>query len=70
MSTKAKNVREQARLEKQREKAVRRGQRQEEKAAHLRQKNGDDPDLAGMKPGPQAPVLSWHSSTMSPKPKK
>jgi hypothetical protein len=70
MSTTAKNLREQARQDKQREKAARRGQRHEEKAAHARQKNGEDPDLADMKPGPQATLLPAPSSTMSHKPTK
>jgi hypothetical protein len=70
MSTTANNLREQARQDKQREKAARRGQRHEDKAAHPRQKTGEDLDLAGMKPGPQATLLPAPSSTMPHKPTK
>ena len=56
-TTHGKRARERAKQDKQREKAARRVQRKEEQAAHPRPKNGEDPDLAGMKPGPQAPLF-------------
>jgi hypothetical protein len=46
MSSTAKNVCEQ---DKQREEGTRRGERNEEKAAHPPQKNGEDPDLVWIK---------------------
>jgi hypothetical protein len=46
MSSTAKNVREQ---DKQREEGTRRGERNEKKAAHPPQKNGEDPDLVWIK---------------------
>ena len=49
MSTTAKNVREQAKQDKQSEEGARRGERNEEKAARSRQKNRKDPDLAWIK---------------------
>jgi hypothetical protein len=52
----AKQAHERDRRAKQQEKEARRVQRKDEKAAHVRPENGPDPDLAGMKPGPQAPL--------------
>ena len=54
--TMAKQTQERDRRAKQREKEARRVQRKGEKAAHVRSDNVADPDLAGMEPGPQAPL--------------
>ncbi|WP_447978328.1 hypothetical protein [Candidatus Nitrospira bockiana] len=45
-----------AKQTKQREKAARRAQRKEEKKITPRREDGDDPDLAGLKWGPQDPL--------------
>ena len=42
-----------ARQEKQRQKAARRLERREEKAKSPEQPEGEDPDIAGIRPGPQ-----------------
>lgn len=55
-TTLAKRARERDRQTKQKEKEARRVQRKEEKSTALRPGDGDDPDLAGMIPGPQAPL--------------
>jgi hypothetical protein len=52
----AKQTRERDKQVKQREKESRRVQRKEEKAGQVRSHDEDDPDLAGMKPGPQPPL--------------
>ena len=52
--TVAKQARERDRRAKQQEKEARRIQRKAEKAAHVA--DGQDRDLAGMKPGPQTPL--------------
>lgn len=48
-----KRRKELARKEKQREKAERREQREREKAARPAGSEGEDPDIAGIVPGPQ-----------------
>jgi hypothetical protein len=48
-----KRQKELARQNKQKEKALRRQQRKEEKANRPAAENGEDPDLAGIVPGPQ-----------------
>ena len=48
-----KRQKELARQNKQKEKALRRQQRKEEKANRPPAENGEDPDLAGIVPGPQ-----------------
>jgi hypothetical protein len=53
----AKQAHERDRRAKQREKEGSRVQRKDEKAAHVRPDNAADPDLAGMKPGPQGKPL-------------
>lgn len=55
-ATLAKRDREKAKQAKQKEKEARRMQRKEEKKAGPRSRDGEDPDLAGMVPGPQAPL--------------
>ena len=56
-STTAKRAREHARQSKQKEKAARRTQRQQNKQVAFRPHDGtEDPDLAGMRWGPQAPL--------------
>jgi hypothetical protein len=65
MSTKAKNVREQAKQDKQREEGAHRGERNEEKTAHPRQKNGEDPDLAWIKIIDDA-ILAAHCAAFQP----
>ena len=42
-----------ARQEKQKQKAARRLERREEKARSPEQHEGEDPDIAGIRPGPQ-----------------
>ena len=42
-----------ARQEKQRQKAARRLERREEKARSVDRPDGEDPDIAGIRPGPQ-----------------
>lgn len=54
--TLAKRDRERALKAKQKEKEARRTQRKEEKKAQPRVHGGEDPDLAGMIPGPQPPL--------------
>ncbi|TLY41299.1 MAG: hypothetical protein E6K59_09680 [Nitrospirae bacterium] len=58
-ATLAKRDREKAKLAKQKQKEERRAQRKAEKAALPRPKakDGEDPDLAGMRPGPQEPLF-------------
>jgi hypothetical protein len=50
-----KRKKELARQEKQRQKAEKREQRERERAARPRTKDGEDPDIAGIVPGPQPP---------------
>ena len=52
-----KRQKEMARQSKQKEKALRRLQRKEEKANAEPRADGEDPDIAGIRPGPQ-PKLS------------
>ena len=52
----AKQAHERDQRAKQREKEARRVRRKDEKATRDRPDDGADPDLAGMKPGPQAPL--------------
>jgi hypothetical protein len=52
----AKRSRELAKQLRQKEKEARRAQRKEKKQAAARRDDGKDPDLAGMKWGPQAPL--------------
>jgi len=55
--TQAKRTRERDKQIKRMEKESRRAQRKEEKqAARPVARDGEDPDLAGMVPGPQAPL--------------
>jgi hypothetical protein len=54
-ATLAKRAREKAKHERQQEKEERRAQRKEAKQIP-RRNDGEDPDLAGMRPGPQAPL--------------
>jgi hypothetical protein len=48
-----KRQRERDRQEKQREKAAKKKLRKEEKAAQIPSAGGEDPDIAGIVPGPQ-----------------
>ncbi len=50
-----KRNREQARREKQQDKAAKRAERAREKESRPGAADGEDPDLAGIKPGPQPP---------------
>ena len=52
----AKRDREKARMLKQREKEERRAQRKANKQDRRPPQNGEDPDLAGLSWGPQAPL--------------
>jgi hypothetical protein len=51
-----KRTREQAKREKRQEKADRRADRAKERASRASDGDGEDPDLAGIKPGPQPPL--------------
>jgi hypothetical protein len=51
----AKRARERARQERQKEKAEQRTQRRAEKHERPPREVGEDPDIAGIVPGPQAP---------------
>lgn len=53
----AKRDREKAKQVKQKEKEARRAQRKAEKATRRAPADGEDPDLAGLKWGPQAPLF-------------
>ena len=57
-----KRLKEKARMEKQREKTQRKFEAKERKAAAAEERstlNVEDPDLAGIKVGPQAPPDEW-----------
>jgi hypothetical protein len=54
--TAAKRQRERDKAEKRRLKELRRAERKKEKDLIVRGPNDPDPDLAGMRPGPQAPL--------------
>ena len=51
-----KRERERARQQKQQEKAAKREQRRKEKAERPALGSGEDPDIAGIVPGPQPPT--------------
>jgi hypothetical protein len=51
-----KRLKELARQQKQREKAEKREQRKREKADRPTTSTGEDPDIAGIIPGPQPPL--------------
>jgi len=58
--TAQKRAKERARQQKQREKALRRLEAKREKAQASPRREGDeDPDLAGMRPGPQPLPPQW-----------
>ena len=61
-----KREREKARLERQRQKEQRR-QETKERRSHVgpRTEGGEDPDLAGIKPGPQ-PLADWQLEDVEP----
>jgi hypothetical protein len=61
-----KREREKARLERQRQKEQRR-QETKERRSHTgpRSPGGEDPDLAGIKPGPQ-PLADWQVEDVEP----
>jgi hypothetical protein len=52
-ATRAKRARERARQEKQKQKAERRAERRAEKATRQPHPGDQDPDIAGIVPGPQ-----------------
>jgi hypothetical protein len=52
-----KRNREQAKREKQEEKAARRAARSADKTNRLETADGEDPDIAGIIPGPQPPLV-------------
>ncbi len=54
--TAKKRQRERDKAERRREKELRRAERKEAKKATVRLPGEPDPDLAGMRPGPQAPL--------------
>ena len=49
----AKRQKEKNRIERRQEKEARRLQRKEEKSSRTRPEGGEDPDIAGIVPGPQ-----------------
>lgn len=51
-----KRQKERERQERQREKAAKKKARREEKAGQAPTMNGEDPDIAGIVPGPQPPL--------------
>jgi sRNA-binding protein len=51
----AKRQKERARQEKQRDKEAERAQRRKDKSTRTTNAEGEDPDLAGIIPGPQPP---------------
>jgi len=51
----AKRQKEKNRQDKRREKEARRLQRKQERASRPREEGGEDPDIAGIVPGPQPP---------------
>jgi hypothetical protein len=53
--TAAKRDKEKSRKEHQKQKDVRRSQRKEDRANRPAAANGEDPDIAGIVPGPQKP---------------
>lgn len=55
-ATAMKRFRERAKIEKRNEKTRRREARKKAKEAERPTEDGTDPDLAGMKPGPQRPL--------------
>jgi hypothetical protein len=55
-TTPAKRQKERNRQDRQREKEQRREQRKVDKANAPRPANGEDPDIAGIVPGPQPPL--------------
>lgn len=55
-TTSAKRQRERNKAEKRKEKELRRQERKKAKQAVVRLPDQPDPDLAGMRPGPQAPL--------------
>ncbi len=55
-TTSTKRSRERDKIEKRNEKMRRREARKKAKEAELPPEDGTDPDLAGMKPGPQPPL--------------
>jgi hypothetical protein len=54
-TTPAKRQKEKERQDRQREKVQRRAERRNERANAPRPSNGEDPDIAGIIPGPQPP---------------
>ena len=68
--TAQKRAREKAQQERQREKVQRRAEVRERKASALPPTGDEDPDLAGMSPGPQPPPewLDLDSSTLKKDP--
>lgn len=55
-TTPAKRQKEKNRQDRQREKEKRREQRRQERANATRPRDGEDPDIAGIVPGPQPPL--------------
>ena len=56
-ATATKRIRERAKVERRKEKLLRREARKKAKEANPRQEDGTDPDLAGLIPGPQSPLF-------------
>lgn len=66
-----KRQKEMARLQKQQDKIARRRAEKEESASAPSRRSGeDDPDIAGIVPGPQPPQREWLDSPRDPKPEE
>jgi len=57
-----KREKEKARVEKQKEKVLRRQELKERKAGLVTAFGDEDPDIAGIRPGPQPLPEQWHDS--------
>lgn len=55
-----KREKEKARIEKQKEKELRRLELKEQKTGQTPELDGEDPDIAGIRPGPQPLPEQWH----------
>jgi len=58
-----KREKEKARIEKQKEKELRRLESKERQTDQTSELNGEDPDIAGIRPGPQPLPEQWHVLT-------
>ena len=59
--TAQKRAREKARMERQKEKAARRAENKERRSNLQPRSEGEDPDIAGIRPGPQPLPDEWQA---------